>query len=392
MKIFLRALAALGLSAFTGLAAAVDVAPYSAVAAPDWTALFDRRSGWTGADGVYSIPLSADERPGSAQSTKTLILFSDTFVGKVRADGSRKDTVMVNNTTALLTGGEPLAERLQFNVRSDPRSGDAVSMVVPKAARYPGEWFWPADGIMTGGQVVFYALRVKSANTPPFAFATAGASLLSANASDPVPFLGRYTQKDAPLFLPPGPNGTGEVFFGLAAMPLTVAAGAPFPDGYLYVYGTRSNRYVKSMLVARVAPERIHDFSAYRFWNGSDWVPEIAASKAVTHGVSAEFSVIPLPDGRYLLIHMTDLLGHTVAVRYGASPVGPWGEDIPVWDCPEIALTPNVFVYGAKAHPHLSTPGELLISYHVNTFDFVENFEPGGVDIYRPRFLRLPLP
>jgi len=49
-------------------------------------------------------------------------------------------------------------------------------------------------------------------------------------------------------------------------------------------------------------------------------------------------------------------------------------------------------VYGAKAHPHLSAPGELLISYHVNTFDFWENFSAGGVDIYRPRFIKLPLP
>jgi hypothetical protein len=36
--------------------AAADVLPYSAIRAPEWDALFDRSSGWTGADGVHTIP------------------------------------------------------------------------------------------------------------------------------------------------------------------------------------------------------------------------------------------------------------------------------------------------------------------------------------------------
>jgi hypothetical protein len=46
---------------------------------PEWDALFERESGWIGADGNYSIPLGGDT---------TLWLFSDTFVGKVK-DGKR---------------------------------------------------------------------------------------------------------------------------------------------------------------------------------------------------------------------------------------------------------------------------------------------------------------
>ena len=47
-----RALAA-ALAGLCALAARADVAPWSAVEAPDWTAMFVRTSGWTGADGVY---------------------------------------------------------------------------------------------------------------------------------------------------------------------------------------------------------------------------------------------------------------------------------------------------------------------------------------------------
>ena len=376
----------------TGMAVAADVAPYSAVAAPEWTTLFDRRSGWTGADGVYSIPLSGDERPGSAAgSGRTLILFSDTFVGTVNADKSRSNTVMVNNTTALLTGDQPVAEQLQFNVRSKA-NGKTVSMMVPKSPADPSERFWPSDGVVVDGKVYAFAMRIKDADTPPFAFATAGASLLWANASDPAPFADAYAQKNSPLMVFAEPGGYGETYYGLAIMPMTAAAGVPNPDGYLYVYGSRSTRYFKNLVVSRVKPAQIANFKAYRFWDGSQWVADIDAAVNVTRSVSAEFSVHPLPDGRFMLVHMTDLLGTSVAVRYGASPVGPWGKDIIVWDAPEIALTPNVFVYGAKAHPHLSPAGELLISYHVNSFDFGENFSAGGSDIYRPRFIKLPLP
>ncbi len=43
--------------------------------------------------------------------------------------------------------------------------------------------------------------------------------------------------------------------------------------------------------------------------------------------------------------------------------------------------------YNAKAHPHLSPPGELLIRYNVDSSDFWGQFK--NADIYRPRFIRL---
>jgi hypothetical protein len=382
---------AAGAAVASSRSTAADIAAYSAVEAPEWTLLFNRSEGWTGADGVYSIPMSGDERPGSGANSRTLIFFSDTFVGTVRPNGSRTGTTLVNNTNAMLTGAEPDPLNLAFQVRI--KADNPVALLTPNQLQFEGQWFWPMDGVIVDGRVYAYGLRMVPAPTPPFSFATAGVSLLTASAADTAPFAGAYRQKDMSLFVPPQADGTErEAYFGLAVMPLTVQSGAGSPDGYLYVYGIRSGTYRKSLVVARVLPEQIDAGSAYRFWNGSAWVSNIRAAANLTLGVSAEFSVQPLADGRFLLVHMTDLLGSTVAVRYGASPVGPWGEDIPIWDCPEATLTPNTYVYGAKAHPHLSTPGSLLISYHVNTFDFAENFRAGGSDIYRPRFITVPLP
>ena len=70
-------------------------------------------------------------------------------------------------------------------------------------------------------------------------------------------------------------------------------------------------------------------------------------------------------------------------------PDGPARTARKIWHCPEPDRDPDIFVYNAKAHPHISAPGELLISYNVNTFDFFDHFK--YADIYRPRFIRLRL-
>ncbi|MEO1077419.1 MAG: DUF4185 domain-containing protein, partial [Bacteroidota bacterium] len=180
----------------------------------------------------------------------------------------------------------------------------------------------------------------------------------------------------------------GDLTFGNGLLDNTTEAGAPSPDGFLYVYGVRNDPFIKQLLVARVQPSAIADFSTYRFWNGREWVADLDAAVPVTDRVSNELSVSPLADGRYLLVFQLDALGRDVAVRVGQSPVGPWSAPIRVYEAPEPATDPDTFVYNAKAHPHLSSPGELLISYNVNTFDFFGDFF-ADADIYRPRFIRL---
>lgn len=391
MKTFFSGVA---LAAAMTVATAADVTPYSAVAAPDWTALFDApyglNDGWSGADGVYTVPMNGDERFGSGHGGKTLILFSDSFVGRTNADGSRVGgTVMINNTSAMLSGATPIPSALQFNVRRNDQ-GAAVSMVVPTQAN---QWYWPGDALVWKGKVRMYGSLMErlDGGGGAFDFKQVGVDLLTAPATDDAPFLGSYTRRTLPLFAPR--NGSlGEISFGIATLPMTAEAGVANPDGFLYVYGVRSDDLNKKLLVARVRPDQMSNTSAYRFWNGKIWVTDINRAAPVANRMGAEISVTPLPDGRFMVVHQLDTLSATVAVRYGSSPVGPFGKPIPVWLCPEDNLTPDTFVYGAKAHPHLSAPGELLISYHVNSFDFWENFRAGGKDIYRPRFIKLPLP
>jgi hypothetical protein len=365
--------------------APLDVAPNSAVAAPDWTALFHRSSGWTGADGIYSIPLSGDERPGTAGNTNTFWTFSDTFIGQVEPDGSRSPgSVLIHNTNALLTGGNPDPALITFYWNTDATRAPAPR-VVPNTS--PQQWFWPNDGIALGGNLYLYALRMKPGGSGAFSFAVDGISLLTDSLSDPTPFQ-TYTQVVTPLYVSAA-GSKGEMYFGQAVTPNTAAAGAPFPDGYLYIYGVRNDPYDKKLVVARVLPTNIANFAQYTYWDGSRWNATISKAAPLTDRLSSEFSVTPLSDGRFLLVFQLDTLSATVAVRYGSSPTGPWGSLITIWTCPEAHMTPNSYTYNAKAHPHLSSPGSLLISYNVNTFSFAENL--ANADIYHPRFIRLPL-
>ena len=372
------------LAALCAFAAHADVTPWSAVAAPDWTAMFERTSGWTGADGVYSFPLDGNDALGSATAaSRTFFTFSDTFVGDVDATGKRVNEVMVNNTNAILAGNAPGA--ITFDVRADA-AGKPVSMVVPPQA---GMWIWPNDGLVQDGTIYMTGLRMKTGSGGAFNFATDGMVWLTASASDPVPFGGSYTVTDAPMLYSPAAGSNGDITFGMAVMPLTRTAHALHPDGYVYVYGVRNDDGDKKLLVARVRQAQLLSAAGYTYWNGRKWVKDITKSAPIADRMASEFSVTPLPDGRYVNVFQLDALSTTIAVRYAASPTGPWGDAIPVYKCPDTTIAKQVYTYGAKAHPHLSAAGELLISYHVNSFSFAQNVK--NADIYHPRFIRLPL-
>ena len=59
-----------------------------------WMSLFERTDGWIGADGAYSVAFSPK---------RTLWLFSDTWVGKIR-NGRRTDATIVNNSVGVQEG------------------------------------------------------------------------------------------------------------------------------------------------------------------------------------------------------------------------------------------------------------------------------------------------
>ena len=92
---------------------------------------------------------------------------------------------------------------------------------------------------------------------------------------------------------------------------------------------------------------------------------------------------------KWILVQSEPLLGKRIFVRTAPKPEGPWSARKTVVVVPDVARSPSYFTYAAKGHAAISRPGELLITYLVNS----QQFGDLGKDttIYRPKFLRFPL-
>ncbi len=345
--------------------------------ADEWDSLFNRKSGWTGADGIYSIPMDESEKPGGQDH---LILFSDTFIGNVDASGKRINTTIVNNTLAYLKGNQPVEDSITFMWNQNGSSPKAVFVPATSSAT-ANDFYWLMDGIKIGDTIHVFSLRLKITGNGAFDFEINGTVIISFTLSDNY-YPENITQTDFPFFLTDSNNTT---ILGQAILPNTEVSGNKNYDGYIYVYGPRDSSNGKKLIASRVLPEEFMEFDKWQFWNGNEWTNDFSSCASITDQISQEFSITEIDD-KYLLVCQ---IGSSVAVRFGESPVGPFDFYNEIYQCPEVQISSNVFVYNAKAHPSLSDDNSLLISYNVNTLSFSENINIA--DIYRPRFIKLSI-
>ncbi|HIJ66202.1 MAG TPA: DUF4185 domain-containing protein [Candidatus Hydrogenedentes bacterium] len=355
--------------------------------APEWNNLFKRYDGWTGGDGIYAIPLSGWEAPGKADSTKTVFVFSDSFVGEVDPETmARRNYSMVNNALAVLAGGRAAPENIRF-LWGRARDGGPAAAFVPTTRGTPREcWYWLQDGVCLNGAIYILPMVIEPnpAGGEGFQFKMVGLALLKipVNAEGPQP--AQHSQQDAPLY---DVNDERTLYFGAAMMPNTLEAGAPQPDGYVYVYGRYETDEAK-LCVARVKPEDFEDFDQWRFWNGQAWSSDIGNTAPLGRG-GPELSVSPVIggplDGKYLMVSMH--LERDLYIRIGESPIGPFGPRIDIYHTREPDAGQGIYTYNAKAHPNLSPTGAWLVSYNVNTTRRATT--TNNADIYRPRFLKV---
>lgn len=356
--------------------------------ANDWTALLKRSSGWLGGDGIYTIPMDGKENAAPSDSSNHLVLFSDSMLGELE-DGKQKSWKdMLHNTVAILDGKEPLKEQVHFYWDKDEQ-GKAKTVFIPSTPlSTPDEYFWLGDGFVNQSlknTTYIFGYKMKNLDAKDdWSFTQTGTVLIAIPAGTKPPFKNQR-QIETPLSFhgnTPNDNGT----FGAGIFANTTTAGVKNADGYIYVYGTKGK--ATNLIAARVKPKEFENFSKWTFWDGKGWTSQMQNVGFIVNGVSNELSVSPLNDGRYLLVFQMGGMSSTVAMRIGASPVGPFGPIIKLYDCPESKENKNYFMYNAKAHPSLSKPGELLISYNVNSFEFWKEIQTKPT-LYRPRFLKL---
>jgi hypothetical protein len=353
--------------------------------APEWSALLKRDKGWFGGDGIYTIPLNGTDGKQAGPKDKILFIFSDSMVGEIRDNTMAPGYKMIHNSVAILDGNKPVPDKMKFYWDTDAK-GNAEPIFVPKTPKTDSaDYYWLGDGFVNEANKATYIFgyRVRNVVKAAFGFQEVGNTLIKIPAGSKPPFKD-LTQMDSPFYLPGERDDIGS--FGTGIYVNTKAAGAPKPDGYIYTYGVRG--LYKKMMVARVLPKDFEDFSKWTYWEGKAWVSDISKAATITDGVSNELSVSALPDGRYALVFQGWGMSSIVCMRIGASPIGPFGPVIKLWDTKPDLEEKTFVVYNAKAHPSLSKPGELLITYNINSVEFIKDMNAHPY-LYRPRFIRV---
>ena len=357
---------------------------FTAEAAPEWTALMERTSGWFGADGIFTIPLDGNETQG-IPNRKTLFIFSDTYIGEVVNGEPKPGNVMVNNSLAWMTGNKPKSNAISFAYKKNADRNPTSYFVPSDSLTKEGEYYWLGDGFVNqekNNTLYIFAYHVHKTGPNVFDFEQTNISLLKIK-NPTEKGISDFEQIPTQLgFVHPSGN---RVYFGSGIFVNTKEAGAPNPDGFVYVYGVLEGN--KSLIAARTLPKNIENFNTWTFWDGKTWNKEKNSVDSLADGVSNELSVTPTDDGRYLLTYTILGISDKIGIQVGESPVGPFGKVQEVYTCPEYKEK-DLLPYNAKAHYHLSKPGELLISYNTITYNFWKDIQQDAT-IYHPRFIKV---
>ncbi len=354
--------------------------------ARDWTGLFSRQSGWLAADGIFTVNMNGYDVQGSSdEDSKTLFVFSDTAIGTVDYTDMRvNQTGFVNHSFAYLEGNEPDPKKIEFVLEKPTVGGNIL-----------GDSLWLTDAVRVSDKTVYVgAVKFNSS------WGADRMDMASFRISSKTGFLNIASPSRTQGVAMQYKNGNSEVLMGCGIMNNSKETGNPKGDGYIYIYGYRNTGSGKKNLVAaRTLPENFGDVSGWEYYTGEGWEKGIASADTkeahlCKEDISSELSVTPITSGmfkgKYMLVYTASTMSPNVRFALGDSPVGPFEDITMMYYCPEMDELhsqgdPGAYTYNCKAHPNLSKPGELLISYNLNsTTNFSENTYR-----YYPQFIKM---
>lgn len=344
---------------------------FSVVPAPEWTEVFKRNSGWFGGDGIFAIPYSGDD--AKTESDSILFLFSDTMFGEIKNGKLEPGYLMVHNSVGLYKKGQDPVSTEFF--LSEDAFGKKTSMFTPNTG--DDEYYWLGDGFVNSGngKLYVFAYRIRDTHDgSPFPFEEVGNDLLVFENKNQIPL-----ESTRQLSIPHSRKDLSEpaISFG---------AGVYTEGNEVYIYGVRGEN--KELVVARTTTEAVEDFNTWEFKAQDQWTKDHGIMEVLAEQVSNELSVSKLDNGQYALLYQGGGINPSIYMQLADSPAGPFGEKQEIWNTSKEVNDPDLFTYNAKAHPVISGPGELLVSYNVNSFKFFDIIE-SKPNLYRPRFVRI---
>ncbi|WP_306333570.1 hypothetical protein [Streptomyces sp. KL118A] len=348
-----------------------------------------RTDDWTGGDGTHSVRLP---------DGRVLWLFSDTFLGQIHAPPNPAgqphtwrdtNTPMVRNSAVVMSRSGTLERTLAAPLFPDPA---------------PQQWRWPVAARVeprTPGsdeRVVRVLLWNRMASQGPWIYGVPVATEVATLSLPDLRVEGITKVSDQQSVGDPEKR----VLYGTTTV----------DDGdWTYVFGgtdaQATARPASDAYVARAPHGGLGDGSAWEYWDGEKWGPDVTPRAVLgdgkRKGVGSAFTVVR-DEGTYVLFTMaagTEGLT-TVASYWSCSPTGPWHGPAKAFEATlpkDSAARQDTAAYNPQAHPALSgdgtRDGRVVLSYDVNWLDATPaNAQANvtrNVSLYRPRFVSLRL-
>lgn len=314
--------------------------------AVDLKRLFDRNCcGWTGGDGVYSIPLS---------NGKSVFIFGDTYLGEVTEDYSRE------NTTPAVKNALVILDENGFETIIGPDTGDKPKPYF-RTPNPDSSWFWPGHGYESDNQITFFLSEFKATGKGVFGFEWTGTSIAQIS-SDKL--------ETANPQIVPWDHGS-DIHFGMATLTL---------GEEIYVFGIKAFRLY-------IAKNQFDLSNNWQYWTGEKWSNSALEANPLNDIlISEQFSVFE-KEGSFYLISQAFMLGKQIYAYTSESLTEGWSKPNELYTTPESIEDSTLFTYNALAHPQYGNDS-LVISYCINSTDFLSIYK--DVRRYRPQFIQVP--
>lgn len=310
------------------------------------------QGGWAGADGTYSTLL-----PGGCDAW----LFNDTFLGPVNTNESLPPSAPFIHNSLVLSNR--LGQPLTTVTGGTPQAPQSLVGPTPAGLSPSGtdsHWYWNTDGIVEQNKLYVFESEIGPTNSPPpFDFGQIGMKI----ATFSLPNL--RLQSLTPTY------GGSTISWGVQLLR---------QGPWIYIYGVESVYLNKYVHLARVPVSDM--LGPWQFYTGSGWSSNPALSARILGGVGASFSVTPV-DGYYVLASTDPFLDPQIYLYTAPSPTGPFTGKQEIYDPPQ--AKGSIYTYNVAAHPELTGPGQLVLSYNVNSFNLSDLY--ADINNNRARFI-----
>lgn len=332
------------------------------------------KTGWSGADGAYSIRLNEDT---------TFWTFGDSFIGKVENNKRSADTKMINNSAAVQKLDQ---KKLMFKW-----SGSAEAPRSLWISKETETYYWPGDGIAIDGKLYLFLHKIKTdkSRPEPFQFRTLTDTIVRIDnpLDEPDKWKMTYAElgNDAEkLQFSTATIGDGDYVMVFCSYPAEKKGLNSHPS-ILARIPKRSLQALKVSDFEFYCSKTIHE-EEQQFWSKSPLKPLVLFPDGSPEMSVARVSGIAATE-RYVMVYMPPL-SREISIRHARNLTGPWSEKLKVYDCPE--RNSEIFQYSAKLHQELAKqPGELVITYCRNAKNFQTHFDDASV--YYPQAIRVKL-